>query len=349
MPTPKRVPTRKDVANLAGVSETVVSYVINNNRYVASEKRERVLKAIEELKYRPSSIARAMKGKGVNAILFICDNMTNEHFGKIVDEMDRLAYDRNYLISLIRGRNDERFVNQVLSHPFDGIVISSADFDEKYVLQLIDSGIPVVLLINKMYYNIGNRASRIYTGLDTGMRAAVRFLTDQGRRHILYVDRFSLYHGIRTIEDWRSISFVTQMQECGLQVSPNNILVGFETGEEMVRELDRRIGEGMKVDAVIGRNDEQAYVAMSALQQRGFRVPEDVSVIGFDNSSLSSYVSPQISSIDIDRKAIAQAILQFLDSALNGGTPQEVHLHAKLVERESTRLPSRPQQREDEV
>ena len=120
MPTPKGVPTRKDVADLAGVSETVVSYVINNNRYVAPEKRERVLKAIEELKYRPSSIARAMKGKGVNAILFICDNMTNEHFGKIVDEMDRLAYDRNYLISLIRGKNDERFVNQVLSHPFGG-------------------------------------------------------------------------------------------------------------------------------------------------------------------------------------------------------------------------------------
>ena len=153
MPTPKGVPTRKDVADLAGVSETVVSYVINNNRYVAPDKRERVLKAIEDLKYRPSSIARAMKGKGVNAILFICDNMTNEHFGKIVDEMDRLAYDRNYLISLIRGRNDERFVNQVLSHPFDGIVISSADFDEKYVLQLIDSGIPVVLLINKIGWN----------------------------------------------------------------------------------------------------------------------------------------------------------------------------------------------------
>ena len=137
------------------------------------------------------------------------------------------------------------------------------------------------------------------------------------------------------------------MQECGLQVSPDNILMGFETGEEMVRELNRRIGEGMKVDAVIGRNDEQAYVAMTALQHSGFRVPEDVSVIGFDNSSLSSYVIPQISSIDIDRTAIAHTILQFLDSAMNGDPPQEVHLHAKLIERESTRLPSRPQQYSD--
>ena len=76
-----KAPTRKDVAQLAGVSETVVSYVLNNNRYVAQDKRERVLAAVEELNYHPNNIALALKGKGTNHILFICDTISNEYFG----------------------------------------------------------------------------------------------------------------------------------------------------------------------------------------------------------------------------------------------------------------------------
>ena len=78
-------PTRRDVAERAGVSVTIVSYVLNNNRYVAKDKRERVYRAIEELHYRPNAVARALKGKKSNHILFIADNISNEHFGKIVE------------------------------------------------------------------------------------------------------------------------------------------------------------------------------------------------------------------------------------------------------------------------
>lgn len=332
----KKAPTRKDVADLAGVSETVVSYVLNNNRYVAQDKRERVLKAVAELKYRPSSIARALKGKSTNNILFICDNVSNEHFGKIVDEIDRLTYGRDYLISLLRNRNDERFVTQIISRSFDGIVISSTTFDEKYVLQLIDIGVPVVLLMNKNYHRVGNRAAKIYTGLHEGMKDAVRLLVNQGRRHIVYVDRVSLRHNFSTMEDWRYSAFITQMQECGLHVSSDNILVGYETEEQMAEGLKQRIQDGLKVDAIIGRNDELACVAMSTLQQCGLRVPEDVSVIGFDNSRISRYVTPGLSSVYIDRGAIAEAVLHAFDSMLADKEPPESHLHAKLIEREST-------------
>lgn len=332
----KKTPTRKDVAELAGVSETVVSYVLNNNRYVAQEKRERVLKAVADLKYRPNNIARALKGKATNNILFICDNLSNEHFGKIVDEIDRLTYDREYLISLLRNRNDDQFVTQIISRAFDGIVISSTTFDEKYVLQLIDMGIPVVLLMNKNYHRVGNRAAKIYTGLHDGMTDAVQLLVSQGRKHIVYVDRVSLRHNFSTMEDWRYSGFVTQMQACGFQISPENILVGFETEDQMAEGLKERIRNGMKVDAIIGRNDSLACVAMSALQKCGLRVPEDVSVIGFDNSRISQYVSPALSSVSIDRTAIAEAILSAFDTMRNGEEPPEIHLHATLIEREST-------------
>ena len=81
--------TRADVAKMAGVSETVVSYVINNNRYVAMDKRKRVEEAVRALNYRPNNIARALKGKQSNQILFIADHITNEYFASIVSEMDK--------------------------------------------------------------------------------------------------------------------------------------------------------------------------------------------------------------------------------------------------------------------
>ena len=79
-------PTRKDVAKLAGVSETVVSYVINNNRYVSQDKRLRVQEAIKKLNYRPNNIARTLKGKSSNHIVFIADQIVTEHFSLLIRE-----------------------------------------------------------------------------------------------------------------------------------------------------------------------------------------------------------------------------------------------------------------------
>ena len=123
--------TRADVAKLAGVSETIVSYVINNNRYVARDKRKRVEEAVKELNYRPNNMARALKGKQSNQLLFIADHITNEYFSSIVSEMDKYAYDAGYLISLCANRNTPEFISQVISRQYDGIIVSSASFPRR--------------------------------------------------------------------------------------------------------------------------------------------------------------------------------------------------------------------------
>ena len=94
--------TRADVAKEAGVSETIVSYVVNNNRYVAKDKRTRVEEAIAKLHYRPNNVARALKGKRSNQLLFIADQITNEYFSRIVSEMDKYAYEAGFLIHSAR-------------------------------------------------------------------------------------------------------------------------------------------------------------------------------------------------------------------------------------------------------
>lgn len=332
----KNAPTRRDVAERAGVSVTIVSYVLNNNRYVAKEKRERVLQAVRELHYRPNTVARALKGKKSNHILFIADNISNEHFGKIVEEMDKIAYDKGYLISLLADRNDAEFVAQVNSRRVDGIVISSASFDEKYVQDLIDSGVPVVLLMNREYRNIGNQAGRIYTGLHEGMKECVKFLAGKGRRHLVYIDRTSRHGRFSTMDDLRFHAFCEQMRESGLELSEQSIVTGCQTEQELFDAVCKRIKSGVPVDGIVGRNDNLACVALSAVQACGLVVPKDISVIGFDNSRMSGYVTPSLTSMEINRPAIARAIITILDEMIAGEEPEVQKFRTRLVERNST-------------
>ncbi|MBM6887060.1 LacI family DNA-binding transcriptional regulator [Pseudoflavonifractor phocaeensis] len=336
MATYRKAPTRKDVAQLAGVSETIVSYVLNNNRYVAKDKRERVLEAVRQLQYRPNNIARALKGKRTNHILFICDNISNEYFGRLVEEMDRISYEKGFLISLLRGRNDDQFVSQVISRVFDGIVISSTSFEERHVVEIINSGVPVVLLMNREYDSVGDRASKIYTGLQNGVRDCVTLLAGQGRKHIVYIDRVSQNHRYSTLDDWRYNGFITQMQECGFKVTKDNVVVGYESEEQLYEGFRLRLQNGLKVDGIVGRNDSLACTAMTAAMSVGLRVPEDVAVIGFDNSRLCSYISPRLSSVELNKPAIAAEILNAFEHMLAGQGPVEKRLQAQLIEREST-------------
>lgn len=328
-------PTRKDVAKLANVSVTVVSYVLNNNNYVAQEKRERVLNAIKQLNYKPNAVARALKGKKSNHILFIADNISNEHFGKIVEEMDRIAYDKGYLISLIADRNDSDFVAEIKARFVDGIVISSAGFNEEYVMQLIETKIPVVLLMNRDYPSVKNSASKIYTGLQLGMNKCVKLLIEKGRKNIIYIDRTSKSNRFSDMSDFRFKGFCDEMKKNGLTVDKNNVIKGYKNDQELYDGLTSRIRNGLIVDGIVGRNDNLACVAMSAVKDLGYNVPKDISVIGFDNSRLSSYVSPSLTSMEINRQGVAKAIITMLDEMIAGKSNSEQFFDTKLVMRNS--------------
>ena len=328
--------TRKDVARLAGVSETIVSYVLNNNRYVAKDKRERVLQAVKELQYRPNNIARALRGKRSGHILFIADNVADEHFGRIIREMEQLAYDRGYLISLTASRNDSEFVSQIVSRQVDGIVVSSVSLEKHYMLELLDSGVPVVLLMNREYPDeITNRAGCIYTGIQQGMENAVQLLYQRGRRSIVYVDRVSRHGHFSNGEDMRYKGFCDEMRRCGLPVREENILTGYSNEEALFEDLCSRLRSGPAIDGLVGRNDNLACLALSALQQGGKCVPEDVSVIGFNNSRIAACTQPGLTSVEIDRSEVARAILAMLDRMFIGQAPGVVRIDTRIVFRGS--------------
>lgn len=330
-------PTRRDVAELAGVSDTVVSYVLNNNRAVSEEKRRRVLDAVAQLGYRPNANARALRGKGSNHILIIADTVANDYFGKLLQTIGDAAYASGYLVSLMGTRNNRDFVMRILASQADAVIISSTAMGEEYVQMLIDSGLPVVLLMTRDYAGIRGRAARIYTGVESGMMAAVYRLYSTNCRHIVYVDRVSASGHFSTRQDLRFRGFCNQMEALGLPLTEQSVVTGCTDEEQLFDAVCRRVMSGEPLDAFVCRNDRYARITLSAVLACGKKVPEDISVIGFDDTEIGRLVRPALSTVKRDLPGIADAVLQMISDMLNGEAPQEIRFLTQLVLRDTTR------------
>ncbi|QQO07896.1 LacI family DNA-binding transcriptional regulator [Breznakiella homolactica] len=332
--TLKRV-TRADVAKEAGVSETIVSYVINGNRYVDDLKRRKVQKAVAKLNYHPSPMARALKGKKSNHILFIADDLMSEHFGKIISEMEKIAYDDGCFISLCSDRTDRNFLSSVYNRSFDGVIIGSGTIPDTSIQTLIDSGVPVVLLEIRSYSRIRGVYGKINTGLYGGARKCVELLQKKNRRHIVYADSLSP-EGLKINKaDFRYQGYRDQMEAKGL---PRAVIDGCRTEDELAKRFLAYFGRH-EVDGVFCRTDTIACTVMRALQDKGIRIPKDVSIAGFNNSRISRYVTPRLTTMEIRRDLVGQnamAILKRLtDEKKELTKPLFVQLETELVERDS--------------
>ena len=315
--------TRADVAELAGVSETIVSYVMNNNRYVAKDKRERVEEAVRLLNYRPNNVARALKGKPSNQILFIADHITNEYFASIVNEMDQYA---------------QEFVSQVISRQYDGIIISSGSFQADYVEQFTKAGIPVVVFRRWQRQEYSGRVALLGTGLYQGARKAAEHLIACGCRHIVFADRISQNGHASKPDDLRLRGMVDALEAAGMSLPQESIISGRHSHEEMAEAVKQKLKSGVKIDGIFGKDDSIAHTAMMAAIQSGFRVPEDIKVVGFDDSSISRFCSPSMTTIRVDQKNIAKTAIDMLTKMVAGEQPESVEFDSILIERESTKV-----------
>lgn len=328
--------TRADVARAAGVSETIVSYVMNNNRYVAKEKRERVEQAIARLHYRPNNVARALKGMRSNQLLFIADQITNEYFSRIVSEMDKYAYDAGFLISLCANRNTTDFVSRVISRQYDGIIISSISFPMEYAESFSKAGIPVVLFEHRKHGRLPESVVTMDSGLYSGARTGTRHLITTGRKHIIYIDRISQRGNISSASDLRLGGYLEEMHAHGLPAGEDTVISGCRTEEELTDTVIRYLARHPETDGIFGRNDMVACIAMQAAISAGRKVPEEIGVVGFDNSSISQFCSPRLTTLEMQREEISRKVIEMLVQMMNREIPEKAEFETRLIIREST-------------
>lgn len=328
----KQVSTRKDVAALAGVSETIVSYVVNQNRYVRADKRQKVLEAMEELNYQPNHFARALKGKQVKHIMLLIDQIRTEFYGELVSEIERISGDLGYLISVAVVEDTDSFVDRIIGWHIEGVIISSIKLSEQRIQRLVDARIPVIIMAGRQFEGLRG-AIKIDTGLYESFQKAILYLHQSGCRNIAYIDRISHNNNFSSNSDNRYRSYCDTMKQLGM---PIRVLSGCQM-EGQVQQLLIKEMQTCKIDGLICRNDNMSLVALQALLRQGYRVPDDVSIIGMDNTSFARTAFPTLTTLRPNSQIIANKAMELMERYRRGEACQYAYFEPELIVRESVK------------
>lgn len=331
----KRV-TRKDVAEAAGVSPTIVSYVVNNNRYVDKNKRKRVLQAIEELGYQPNAIARSLKNNKTNHIAFIADEIENEHFGLIVKEIEKHAYKKGYIVSLCNSRNEVLYINQMIGRQFDGIIISSSNLEEELINRFPMAGIPTVVFGNRIFQNKHPASSQINIDIYGGAKKAIQTLIDKGYTDIAYIENLGSKKINQLGDDLRYKAYKDTLHENSIPIRKEYIIANCSEYEEVYKVCKQVLALKNRPNAIFAHEDKLAMVAMSAATGLQLEIPKELSIIGFDNSTISAFTTPPLSTVQIPRHELGKKAIEMLHNKINKKQVKDIDLDTQLILRGTT-------------
>jgi len=321
--------TRDDVAKLANVSSSIVSYVINNTRNVSPEKRQRVLDAIKELNYTPNIAARGLKFQKTFHIAYICDDVTNIHFAEMLQELERISYKSGYFISLCRTRADDAYIDEVLSRRFDGVIISSMRLSVQQINRL--SVIPTVILLNRDDACFDPKISKLFVNIYDGEVSAIRYLLDIGRRRIAFVECVGTTGVHQSVVDIREKAYLEAFESQSELEGVKPMSISSTDYDGLFRNITEVMKSNDRPDSFVCHDDIHAMVVSGACQRVGFSVPKDVTIIGFDGIRLLKYQNAAISTVEIPRYVMAQKAMNMLLSMMNENKPSIDYVDTSLM------------------
>ncbi len=326
----KERPTMKDVADLAGVTQPTVSYVINGTANISGEVREKVNQAIRELNYKPNYFARVLKTNKTDIIGVVIPDISNEYYARITYTAESMLKKKGYTIIIYSTNYDreveEKSIKQLLTYNAEGIIIMYELGNPKCWDMLQNSGKTAVVLEGGN--NCGNIPC-INTDNYFGTYTATKYLLSKGRKKIAYIGQNVK---IEALEE-RCRGYREAMEEAGLlheDLICNTSGPGDKWREGVI--LGHRLATS-DVDGVIVSSDIIAVGILKTLLIAGKRIPHDVSIIGYDDIPLAELFVPALTTV-------AQPIEQMCSLAVEMiGSIKELKnesLKPKLVIRETT-------------
>lgn len=324
-------PTIVDVARLARVSISTVSRYLKNPLQVSEKLRERIERAIKELGYKPSRIAQGLRTGDTKMIGFIVPDITNPAFLMIVKGAEDFLRKKGY--SFIIGGTDHRIEDEVIVfeslmlHNVDGIIMTCAGNENNKLRALIEKYQPKMVFVDRRYEGMNIP----YVGVDNcgGVERMVDYLVQTGHRSFVY-----LCGDITSSARERLNGFLKGMRKHNIE--DYQVLYGeftFESGYRLVKKLTRI------PDAIMAGNDLMAFGAIEALKEAGVKIPDDVSITGFDDMFFSRYYQPSLTTVRQDLYEMGRLAGKVLLSLISGKKirKKEYILPTELVIRDSTK------------
>lgn len=284
--------TIKDVAKEAGVAISTVSNVLNQVDIVSEDTKKRVFDAVEKLKYVPNMNAKLLKSNKKNTIGLFLPSIQGDFYRMLMQSVHLQCKLKGYLLNIYVSNENtsEEIYSMIISSGVEGAIVLNERLHNEYIDRIARTNLPIVF-IDREYS--GERMSSVIIDNLLGATLAMEFLIKQGHRRIGYI------HGIYNFDDdTRYQAYVNVLKKYQIPLDETIILRGYF--EEVVAYSEMRVLllKGIEIpEAFFCANDEMAWGCIRALSDGGINVPDDVSVMGFDDIMLSQYYSPSLTTV----------------------------------------------------
>ena len=317
--------TRKDVAKLAGVSGTTVSYVMNNTKNISPEVRQRVWDAARQLNYHPNLLARGLATNETKHIAIIVKNLQNPYYTAIQESIQAIAAQEGYIVSVLSAHESPvANMNILLSRGIDGVIIAS--FSAGYIKELLKPNSPMAIVDDGQSAAFYKNA--IFSMVETFHRL--------GHRRVAFLSGLPL----NSAAHYRYQNFYDALKAYNMELEPALFIDGDGVTDEQsgYEAADALLRSGVPFTGVFAVNDLMAIGAMKRFWQAGLRIPEDVSIVGCDGIIATEYTTPPLATLQCHAEDIGTALMyQLLEKMQPGRTfpLPEQPFQAEFIQRES--------------
>lgn len=311
--------TRRDVARLAGISEALVSYVLNGGpRRVAPHTRERILAAIDQLGYRPNAVARSLKTSRTMTFGLVVPDNSNPFFAELARVIEDVGFASGYTMLLGNAMGDDAreaaYIRTLLDRQVDGFIVVPAHGPHSWITELSDQGVPRLVLDRELELP---GATHVLTDNEGGGYQATTHLLGHGRKRIGCIAGLEGIHPtVDRVAGWRRALTDAGQDPAGAPLTyvPFGRAEGYRAGRRMLADTQRP-------DALFVASDEQAIGVLRAAAELGLRVPHDVAVCAFDGIDGIEYTVPALTTMrqpfdELGRSAVEWLLAKIADPAL---------------------------------
>ncbi|MGX3013859.1 HTH-type transcriptional repressor PurR [Ursidibacter sp. B-7004-1] len=330
--------TIKDVAKLAGVSTTTVSHVINKTRFVSEDTTKIVWQAVAELNYSPSAVARSLKVNTTKSIGMIITTSEAPYFAEIVLAVEEYCYQKGYSLFLCNTQNQpekiQNHLDMLVKKRVDGILVMCSEYTENSFALFNGTNVPMVVMD---WGPNDEQSDRIQDHSFDGGYMATRHLIENGHRDIAIItgDLF------KTTAKARFDGFVKAMTDAGLLIRDEWICENDFEPEAGYESMNNLLKQEKLPTAVVCACDVVALGAISAITEKGLSVPQDISIIGYDNIHNSRFYAPPLTTIHQSKTRLGQMALDLLLERIQHNEqshePKVLEFYPELVVRSSVR------------
>lgn len=325
--------TRNDVAKLAGVSPAVVSYVLNHTKTVSEEKTLAVKRAIEELNYTPNLYARSLKTNKSMQIAFVCDNLRNDW----LEIAEKKFMTKGYFVSHCYSRDSDDFIKALIEGRFDGVFMLSNRYIASQLNSIASAGIPIVLYKTRDYSFLEPNIVTVAPDIYAGITKAISYLIARGHKKIILAP--PLRYNMNLRKEYREKAYKEALEANGIAYDESLVCKNTDSLDSICSTIFDLLFSGKPSErptAIVAGDDYLAGNIMQYLKKLGLNIPEDMSVIGMDNTYLAEMLSPQLTTVDFSKEEFSERLVDTMLKLMKGEQPEDTFISVSLAVREST-------------